>query len=326
MYERVIYIPVAERGKALVAALCALWEESVRATHHFLNETDIEGLMPYVGQGLAGVSHLYVCGTYDSPTAFIGIEGEKIEMLFVSPRCFRMGLGRKLVDVAIRNHQAINVDVNEQNPGAIRFYERLGFRLVSRMDTDLQGNPFPILSMTQRGVVLQSDRLIVRPLCTGDVGALHAFMGRKEVMYAWEHGFTLSQVRRWIDRQIYRYYADGVGYWGVVLRADENVLIGQAGLLNTTINGRDVIELGYIFHDAYWHQGYAFEAARRCLEYAFVELHLEEVYCTVRPCNAPSVRLALRLGMAVCGEYTKRYGGKDMQHVIYRVKSDDFSL
>ena len=39
------------------------------------------------------------------------------------------------------------VDVNEQNPSAVRFYERMGFRTFSRDSTDDQGNPFPILRM-----------------------------------------------------------------------------------------------------------------------------------------------------------------------------------
>lgn len=42
---------------------------------------------------------------------------------------------------------AIAVDVNEQNPSAVRFYERMGFRTFRRDSTDDQGNPFPILRM-----------------------------------------------------------------------------------------------------------------------------------------------------------------------------------
>ena len=39
------------------------------------------------------------------------------------------------------------VDVNEQNPDAVKFYERMGFRTFHRDATDDQGNPFPILRM-----------------------------------------------------------------------------------------------------------------------------------------------------------------------------------
>lgn len=39
------------------------------------------------------------------------------------------------------------VDVNEQNPSAIRFYERMGFKTFKRNECDSEGNPFPILEM-----------------------------------------------------------------------------------------------------------------------------------------------------------------------------------
>ena len=54
------YIPPAERDGGLLNSLTALWESSVRATHHFLREADIENLKPYVTEGLAGIRHLYV--------------------------------------------------------------------------------------------------------------------------------------------------------------------------------------------------------------------------------------------------------------------------
>lgn len=144
------YLSPAERDDELLRRLTALWEASVRATHRFLQEADIEGLKPYVTEGLASVSHLYVAFHADEPAAFIGIEDKKIEMLFVSPRYFRMGIGKQLVDTAISRYRAIFVDVNEQNPAAKAFYENLGFVEFGRTETDAQGNPFPIIEMRRK--------------------------------------------------------------------------------------------------------------------------------------------------------------------------------
>lgn len=140
----------SERSENLLDILTALWEASVRATHHFLREEDIENLMPYVTEGLANINHLYVAFDADAPTAFIGIQDEKIEMLFVSPLYLRKGIGKQLVDMAVKNHQAIFVDVNEQNPGARAFYEKLGFVEFGRTEMDEQGNPFPIIEMRRK--------------------------------------------------------------------------------------------------------------------------------------------------------------------------------
>lgn len=152
------YILPSERDGGLLNRLAALWEASVRATHHFLRETDIENLKPYVTEGLANIRHLYVAVDADAPTAFIGIQDEKIEMPFVSPQYLRKGIGKRLVDMAVKNHQAVLVDVNEQNPEARAFYEKSGFMEFGRTETDEQGNPFPIIEMKQKEFSLQTER------------------------------------------------------------------------------------------------------------------------------------------------------------------------
>lgn len=144
------YVLPSERNNSLLNRLTELWEASVRATHHFLQETDIENLKPYVTEGLVNINHLYVAFDADVPTAFIGIQDEKIEMLFVSPQYLRKGLGKQLVDMAVKNHQAVFVDVNEQNPGARAFYGKLGFVEFGRTEMDEQGNPFPIIALRLR--------------------------------------------------------------------------------------------------------------------------------------------------------------------------------
>lgn len=308
------------KDHTLLQELLALWNNSVRATHSFLSEEAINNLKPFVLEALEGIAHLYVAYRGKKPIAFMGISGEKIEMLFVSPCHFRQGLGKLLVGLAIKKQQAIHVDVNEQNPQAKAFYEHLNFEMYERTETDNQGNPYPILKMVQKNIFFNTERLVIRSLNIKDVETLHTFMGRKEVMNAWEHGFTKQEVREWINQQIYRYFADGTGYWGVALREDPNMLIGQAGLLKTELEGKEVTELGYIFNDAYWHQGYAHEAALCCLHHAFHILDLDEVYCTIRPNNKHSIRLAKRLGMVQCGALSKLYRGKELAHTIYKIK------
>ena len=78
---------------------------------------------------------------------FMGIQSGKIEMLFLHPDYFRKGIGRMLIQKAFSELDVQYVDVNEQNPSAVRFYGRMGFRTFRRDSTDDQGNPFPILRM-----------------------------------------------------------------------------------------------------------------------------------------------------------------------------------
>ena len=95
------------------------------------------------------------------------------------------------------------------------------------------------------------------------------------------------------------------------------------GVLLTLMGKPEVMyawELGYILDDAYWHNGYATEAAMMCLQYAFAELGMSEVYCSIRPENAPSIHVAEAIGMTPCGSHTITYNGKEMPHVLYKVE------
>lgn len=124
-----------------------IWESAVRATHTFLSEQDIDKLRPLVKRGIEEIDNLYYFDDNGHPQGFVGVEDNKIEMLFVNADARGNGIGKKLASYAIQSLGAICVDVNEQNPQAIGFYEHLGFAIAGRSGYDEQGNPFPILHM-----------------------------------------------------------------------------------------------------------------------------------------------------------------------------------
>ena len=78
--------------------------------------------------------------------AFIGFSGNKIEMLFVASAYQGSGIGSRLIAFAKERGMRF-VDVNEQNPDALDFYKKHGFKLVSRDECDDAGRPFPILHL-----------------------------------------------------------------------------------------------------------------------------------------------------------------------------------
>lgn len=135
------------RTPELVAGLLGIWEASVRASHHFLTEEDIRSLCPQAEEADRQIGTLWVADDGNVRIGFIGIQSGKIEMLFLHPDYFRKGIGKVLIQKAIAEQDVQYVDVNEQNPSAVKFYERMGFRTFRRDSTDDQGNPFPILRM-----------------------------------------------------------------------------------------------------------------------------------------------------------------------------------
>ena len=75
---------VQERSGPLLAQLLAVWERSVRATHTFLTAGEIARIKEYVPSALAQVPNLVVLTDHCVPVAFMGIAGDKLEMLFVA--------------------------------------------------------------------------------------------------------------------------------------------------------------------------------------------------------------------------------------------------
>jgi putative acetyltransferase len=125
-----------------------LWEASVRATHDFVTEADLDVFRPLVRASFGEIPQLAGLRTDDGLLiGFIGAAEGNVEMLFLDPAYRGQGGGSLLLEHAFANFAATKVDVNEQNPQAIGFYERHGFRTVSRSETDTSGKPYPILHM-----------------------------------------------------------------------------------------------------------------------------------------------------------------------------------
>ena len=135
------------RSPVLKSKLLHIWKMSVRASHRFLTETDIDRLATQAGNALLQVKTLLVVWDNGQPVGFMGVQDRKIEMLFLHPDYFRKGLGKTLVQLAFDELSVEFVDVNEQNPDAVEFYSRMGFKVFKRNEHDSEGNPFPILEM-----------------------------------------------------------------------------------------------------------------------------------------------------------------------------------
>lgn len=131
------------------AELLAVWENSVRATHDFITEEDMEFFKPIIiEQAFPAVTLKCVKDTTGAIQGFVGVHDEKIEMLFLLDQARGKGIGKMLLQHAIKHLGAVKVDVNEQNPQAVGFYQRMGFKIESRSPLDDMGKPFPILHMT----------------------------------------------------------------------------------------------------------------------------------------------------------------------------------
>ena len=77
----------------------------------------------------------------------MGIENNKLEMLFIISECRGKGIGKKMLLYGIENYGINDLAVNEDNPQAKCFYEHIGFKVYQRNELDDQGKPYPVLYM-----------------------------------------------------------------------------------------------------------------------------------------------------------------------------------
>lgn len=98
-------IEIDDRTRKLINKLLEVWEDSVKKTHLFLTDEEIQKIKEYVPQALNEVSHLVmVMDEYNNPIAFMGINDTKLEMLFIKSTKRGIGIGKSLLSYGIKNY------------------------------------------------------------------------------------------------------------------------------------------------------------------------------------------------------------------------------
>ncbi|WP_416862835.1 glutamine-hydrolyzing GMP synthase [Helicobacter ganmani] len=329
----------------MLTALLDLWEDSVRVSHTFLTKQHIAEIKVEVKAALQSSQNIITATDKKDFLGFVGVEKNKIEMLFVASSVFRKGIGKALLKEALerylKDYPCILVDCNEQNTQGLAFYKSLGFEKVGMSEKDSAGRDFLIVHLKVNKAILkkaleretsdsvanafvcESERVFLRPYTQADFAALHKIVSDKETMYAWGQGFSKKQSQEWLDKQLAHYQQYGFGIWAIIEK-QSGAIIGNAGLNHTEISlkgkTQKIVEIGYLLHRDFWGKGYGSEVARMCVKYGFETLGLEEVYCLVKEDNTASIKVAKRLGMQKVGEYPKPYKGKKISHFVFRLE------
>ncbi len=174
--------------------------------------------------------------------------------------------------------------------------------------------------------IFETNRLFLREFVDSDYNDLYEILCDEDVMYAYEHSFSEDEVKGWYNKLIVAHYAQhGFGLWAVI-RKGTNEFLGQCGITIQDINGKEYLEIGYLFKKKHWHKGYATEAALGCKKYAFEKLNAKSVYSIIRESNIASQNVAKRMGMEKTSEVMKHYYNKDMLHYVFEVKNEAYSV
>ena len=105
-----------DRNPTLTGQLLEVWESSVKATHLFLSEEEIENIKNYVPQAIQEIPYLIIAvNEHQVPVGFMGIAEQHLEMLFISDVERGKGLGRELLTFGIEKYSVNDLAVNEQS-------------------------------------------------------------------------------------------------------------------------------------------------------------------------------------------------------------------
>lgn len=159
-------------------------------------------------------------------------------------------------------------------------------------------------------LVLESERLLLRPLVETDVD-VEIEMGRDpDVMRYAGAVESADEIARNMRKYVRRCAGGRIGVWCVTDRSTGEKL-GSAIFLPLPVDVDDTdwdlvtgdefpdgeIEVGYMLKRSAWGRGYATEAARRLLRFAFEETPLEDVVATTHPEHRASRRVLEKCGL-----------------------------
>jgi [ribosomal protein S5]-alanine N-acetyltransferase len=168
--------------------------------------------------------------------------------------------------------------------------------------------PAAMIEPRKLAPVLETERLILRPFTEDDADRVTLLCGDRAIASTTlniAHPYERRMAVEWIRTHGPSFSAE-ISVTYAVVRREDNLLVGAMGLGLQRPHGR--AELGYWIGVPYWGQGYATEAARRVVQYAFEDLGLHKVYATHLARNPASGRVMRKIGM--------QQEGVQRQHVL----------
>ncbi len=139
---------------------------------------------------------------------------------------------------------------------------------------------------------IETPRLIIRDFTLEDARDLHDIFGDEETMLNCEPAYDFEKTRAFLESFC-------IGRHGAVAAVEKQSqkLIGYI-LFNEFDPG--VYEMGWFFNRSYWRQGYAYEACKAVIDYAFWDLGAHKAFAEAID-GVKSVGLMKKLGMTFEG-------------------------
>ena len=162
--------------------------------------------------------------------------------------------------------------------------------------------------------MLETERLIMRPLQESDVEEIFAMRSDEEIMRFIREPQGRDESLGWIRLVSERWSDEKLGFCAVIEKSTDKFL-GWCGIWR--LQETDEFEIGYAIEKQNWGKGFATEAAGKFMQYGFEELNAEKLVAVARPENSASRRVMEKLGMKFV-KVGKFYNQMLVQYAISR--------
>lgn len=172
--------------------------------------------------------------------------------------------------------------------------------------------------------VLNTERLVLRGFDPSDAVDVYAYAQSEKVgpMAGWAPHRSLEDSRRVVQG-----FIEAGDAWAVVDKSTGHVI----GSISLHVDGKRRLEgcrqMGYVLGENYWGQGFATEACREVLRYAFEELNCPVVSSMHFPVNQKSRRVLKKLGFTYEGTLRrtmKLYDGSYADSLVYSLFKEEY--
>ena len=161
--------------------------------------------------------------------------------------------------------------------------------------------------------MLETKRMFLKKMTMDDVSDLQKIFSDPIAMQYYPKTFNEEETKAWIEKVLDNYEKHNAGMWMCYLK-ETSEFVGQCGLhFHSNLDGRDEVEVGYLFVRAFWGQGLATEAAKAVMTYAKEKLDVHRLISLVRPENNSSKRVAEKNDLTP----EKEIIYKGLRHIVY---------
>ncbi|TQR18900.1 GNAT family N-acetyltransferase [Psychrobacillus vulpis] len=157
-----------------------------------------------------------------------------------------------------------------------------------------------------------SERLTYRLYDQADFDFLYSILSDPEMVRYIGNGNTrdVQETQLFLDWILSHYKSNEEYGLKLIVRKEDNIPIGHAGIVPQTINGKQQLEIGYWIAREYWGKGYASEAAKTFLNRGIKQLGITRFISLIQPDNQASRKVAIKNGMKLEEEIVLK--GKDV--------------